>query len=476
MFTMIHTPKRAAARCCWQRLLALALCCSVSACALRPTVQDAGPPAPKRLVRPETHRFPVTKEQDVAGSLLTLELRDGDTLPDVARHYGLGYEEMAAANPGVDPWVPKSDSTVLIPAQFVLPRAPRKGIVINLAAMRLFHFPASGRGAEVVTYPIGIGKEERSTPTGPLSIVRKKEGPTWYPTENIRNDHLRKGDPLPAAVPPGPDNPLGEFAFYLSRPSYLIHGTNKPYSVGWRASNGCIRLYPENIEQLFPAVPVKEPVLIVNQPYLFGWRDGLVYLQAHRPQKELNERTQQKRLRSDLKKLETDRNHPLDWARIDRVLSDARGIPIPISAGAPEIDAVVARAQSLEHPRRFYGAPAIPSAEPDRWNVLVDESVSESTALRLAAFLNHQGPPIPARTEANGERYQVIAGPYPTAKAAKAAVKRLQIELELDGKVISPVATATGPGRGQASFKSTPDDPSARQPKRLDSLQPQASR
>lgn len=429
----------------WRPALTLVLCCAIQACALSPGRQTPErPPArlPKPVEQPETHRFQLPGEQDVAGSMFRLQLRKGDTFSDIARHYGLGYQDIEAANPGIDPWVPMEGDAAWIPAQFVLPRAPRKGIVINLAAMRLFHFPRSANGSEVVTYPIGIGKEDRSTPTGPLSIIRKKEHPTWYPTESIRNDHLRKGDPLPAAVSPGPDNPLGDFALYLSKPSYLIHGTNKPYSIGWRASNGCIRLYPENIEQLFPAVPVREPVLIVNQPYLVGWRDGLLYLQAHRPQEELNDKVLQKRLRSELKKIEAGRGHALDWTRIERVLSEARGIAIPVSAKATDIDTFLAQSQPLQHPRRFFGAPNVPVSEPNRWNVLVDETVSESMAARLAAFLNHQGPPIPARAEPSGERYQVIAGPYDSAKAAKAAVKRLQIELDLDGKVIGPPPAA----------------------------------
>ncbi len=462
-----------------RRATLLALCCGIQACALRPAVQEsAAPPtaSPNRVLRPETHHFSITKDQDVAGSLLSLQLQDGDTFSDVARHYGLGYEDIAAANPGIDPWVPKSESSALIPAQFVLPRAPRKGIVINLAAMRLFHFRASAGGTEVVTYPIGIGKEDRSTPTGPLAIVRKKAHPTWYPTENIRNDHLRKGDPLPAAVSPGPDNPLGDFALYLSKPSYLIHGTNKPYSIGWRASNGCIRLYPENIEQLFPAVPVREPVLIVNQPYLVGWRDGLLYLQAHRPQEELNATALQKRVRNELKKLEAKQGHPLDWTRIDRVLAEARGIATPISAKAPDIDTFLTRAQPLEHPRRFFGAPAMPAAEPDRWYVLVDETVSASMAARLAAFLNHQGPQIPARTESKGERHQVIAGPYDSAKGAKAAVKRLQIELDLDGKVIAPTTEVAVAGSRGSRIKGKPEGQTRSNLRRSDSFQKQGSR
>jgi L,D-transpeptidase ErfK/SrfK len=304
--------------------------------------------------------------------------------------------------------------------------------------MRLFHFPAEARGTEVVTYPVGIGKEGRSTPMGAMWIARKKEHPTWYPTQNIRNHHRQKGDLLPAAVLPGPDNPLGEYAMYLSRQPYLIHGTNKPYSIGWRASNGCIRLYPENIEQLFPTVSAKEPVTIVNQPYLVGWHQGRVYLQAHRPHTELDGRVLQQRLRAELKRVATESAQPLDWAAIDRTLAEARGVPMPVSGKTLSTEQVLAQAQPVDRPSRFLGQPETPSGATDGWHVMAAESVSESTARRLAAFLNHQGPQIPARTVLRGKHYQVVAGPYADARSAAAAVKRLQADLDMEGRVVAP--------------------------------------
>lgn len=431
---------------------------AANGCALRSTLESWGlfvsrnaDPAPTPRVSlhqarpPEAHRFTIGPDQDLFGTLRALRIREGDTLPDVARHYGLGFEELAAANPGVDPWVPAPSSNVLVPLQFLLPNAPRKGIVVNLAAMRLFHFPSAGAGLEVVTYPVGIGREGRATPTGTLWIQRKKEHPTWFPTAQIRADHSRKGDPLPASVSPGPDNPLGDYAMYLSRQPYLIHGTNKPYSIGWRASNGCIRLYPENISQLFPSTPVKESVTIVNQPYLTGWRDGFLYLQAYRPQEELSAKVLQKRLRAELRKIESTRHHVLAWDRVDRILDEARGIPLPISAQSNAIDRTLAQALPLEHPWRFREQPEAPGDRPGAWDVLVDESVSESTARRLAAFLNHQGPAIPARVRQSGGHYQVLAGPYLTVRDAKLSVRRLKIELELTGRIIEPApGLATG--------------------------------
>ncbi|WP_434112459.1 L,D-transpeptidase family protein [Methylocaldum sp. GT1TLB] len=401
-------------------------------------VEESAPIASPPIASLEKHRFSVTKDEGVVGSFGVITLQQGDTLPDIARHFGLGYEEIVAANPELDPWVPSANSRTLIPVQFVLPRAPRRGVVINLAAMRMFHFPAKGNGAEVVTYPVGIGREGRATPTGAMRIARKIKNPTWYPTKNIRDDHLRRGDPLPAAVPPGPDNPLGKYALYLNRQMYLIHGTNKPYSVGLRASNGCIRLYPEDASKLYSRVPLNEPVYIVNQPYLVGWRDGVVYLQAYPSHEELNEKLLKKTLRANLKKWERDQNQPLDWGKIERIVQEGLGIPLPITAGTPPVDAVLAGAQPIVRPDKWFGQPEPAPEASNGWYVFAAETASEMTAQRLAAVLNHQGPPIPTRAVLNGERYQVIAGPFANAKAAKTAVKRLKVDLELEGHIIAP--------------------------------------
>lgn len=231
--------------------------------------------------RIERNDFPVGKEDDVIGRLVFMRLGEGDTLPDVARHFSLGISEISAANPGVDMWVPVAEEGIVLPLSHILPEAPRKGIVINLASMRLFQFKGDGRSTTVSTYPVGVGTTERPSPTGPMYVRSKTVKPTWVVPVSISEDHRKKGDPLPPKVLPGPLNPLGEYALYLSKPSYLIHGTNKPYSIGLNATNGCIRLYPEDVKKLYGNVPVNTPVLILNQPYLVGQRNGVVYLEVH---------------------------------------------------------------------------------------------------------------------------------------------------------------------------------------------------
>ncbi|HYQ71283.1 MAG TPA: L,D-transpeptidase family protein, partial [Gammaproteobacteria bacterium] len=217
---------------------------------------------------------------DIIGEIQITTAGEEDTLSDLARRYDLGYEEIVAANPGMDPWLPGAGTQVVLPTQFILPDAPRQGLVLNLAAMRLFYYPepVAGEPPRVVTHPIGIGREGWETPLGVTRITRKIVQPAWTVPLSVRREHAEIGDPLPPVVPPGPDNPLGEYAMRLSLPSYLIHGTNQPYGVGIRVSHGCVRLYPEDIARLFPEVPEGTTVTIVNQPYLAGWKNGHLYL------------------------------------------------------------------------------------------------------------------------------------------------------------------------------------------------------
>jgi len=222
-------------------------------------------------------------DDSVLGQAFYVESGRKDTLLDLGRRGGFGYDEMKSANPGVDTWLPGKGTQVLMPAHYVLPTAPRQGLVLNLAEKRLYYFPTSGK---VITYTVSIGREGWGTPLGNFSIVSKVKDPTWTPPASIRAEHAEQGDILPAVVPAGPDNPLGRYAMRLSARKYLIHGTNKPWGLGMRVSHGCIRMYPEDIEQLFPEIPVATSVKIVYQPFKVGWRDTDLYLEVHAKDKD----------------------------------------------------------------------------------------------------------------------------------------------------------------------------------------------
>ncbi|MCO6413043.1 MAG: L,D-transpeptidase family protein [Thiogranum sp.] len=286
--------------------------------------------------------------EDVVGKVQVTTAQYSDTLLDIARRYDLGYEEIVAANPGVDVWLPGEGTRVILPTQFVLPDAPREGLVLNLAAMRLFYFPEpeAGERAVVITHPMGIGREGWQTPEGVMTITHKKEKPAWTVPESVRAEHAAAGKPLPAIMPSGPDNPLGDYAMRLSDPLYLIHGTNQPHGVGLRVSHGCVRLYPEDIARLFPEVPVGTRVRIINQPYMAGWRKGRLYLEAHQPLAE-----QAQRWGNSLQPMKAvvaaKGAAAVDWNHAEKVARAAMGIPFPVSPGGPDIEDVLNKASHV---------------------------------------------------------------------------------------------------------------------------------
>ncbi len=213
----------------------------------------------------------------IIGNQGSYRVRKNDTLFEIARSYDLGYDAIAAANPATDPFLPEPGRFLVIPAEWILPKIPKaKGIVINRAEMRLYFF--TGRDSPtVVTYPIGIGDEGKDTPLGTFSIVEKIKDPVWHVPESIQ----REKPELPAAVPPGPDNPLGSHALRLSDRTVLIHGTNRPWGIGTRNTHGCIRLYPEDIVELFTMVEAGTGVAIVSQPVKVAVWGKEVYLEVH---------------------------------------------------------------------------------------------------------------------------------------------------------------------------------------------------
>jgi L,D-transpeptidase ErfK/SrfK len=347
----------------------------------------AAPPAIEELPLSapiDVHRFVIEgPQQSVVGIPQVVFTNEDDTLPDFALAYGIGYDELIAANPGVDPWLPGVDRPILLPTQFVLPDVPREGIVLNIAAKRLFYFPADGVERDeatgeivrqtVLTFPIGIGRVGWETPLGETKVVSKAKDPTWWVPASVRQEHAEIGDPLPAVVPPGPDNPLGNRVLKLDIPGYLIHGTNQPFGVGMRVSHGCVRLYPENIEFLYELVEVGEPVRIINEPYLFGELDGTWYFESHAP---LEDDTVPARHRLDavVAVAEEQLADPVAAEHMRTIANAKTGVPVPVSAAqAIDFQSRVRRVENI-----IAVDPEAPTLEEVR--AMIDEAVAEARA------------------------------------------------------------------------------------------------
>lgn len=276
---------------------------------------------------------------DVVGEVQVIKARYEDTFAGLSETHDLGYLELVAANPGVDPWLPGEGTDIVLPTRYILPPGPREGIVINLAEYRLYYYP---QGQNVVhTFPLGIGREGWGSPVGNARITTMINNPAWYPPQSIRDEHAADGDPLPKVVPPGPDNPLGPYKMNLSMPGYLIHGSNKKFGIGMRVSHGCFRMLNHNVLELAGMVKVGTSVRIIDEPYKFGVSQGKVYLEAHTPlQDEDKHMTLMDKhavvINTLLKRDEAAGVLQLDWEMIRDVIAGEDGLPIQIAEQGQE--------------------------------------------------------------------------------------------------------------------------------------------
>ena len=292
-------------------------------------------------------------ENNIIGSIKTIKAEHEDTLLDIARRHGLGYEDIVKANPGLDIWIPGKDSDVLLPTKYILPNVRREGLVLNLAEYRMYYFPVPKKNEKpiVITYPISIGRMDWDTPLGETRITAKAKNPSWYPPESIRAEHEAEGDPLPRIVPPGPDNPLGEYAMRLDIPGYLIHGTNRPAGVGMRVTHGCIRMYPEDIFFLYNELKIGTPVRIINEPIKLGWDERKLFLEVHSSLDSKREGNKSFLYENDnppkkhnltiltekiIAVTEENNRDAIDWQMAETILVDPSGIPVIIGSKHPK--------------------------------------------------------------------------------------------------------------------------------------------
>lgn len=268
------------------------------------------------------------------GEMKEIRAEYEDTFVHLARDYNIGFVEMRAANPYVDPWLPGKGTKLTLPTLHILPDAPHEGIVINLADMRLYAY--FDKNQPPFSTPVGVGREGLNTPLGTTTIVRKVEGPIWRPT-----DRMRKEDPkLPPVVYPGDDNPMGTHAMYLGWSQYAIHGTNKPFGIGRRSSSGCLRLYPEAITQVYDMFPVGTKVTVVNQPIKLAWIGDELFLEVSPTveqsvqMEEMGEVKEQKLTNDEMRKIieaAGEYQDRLRWPTIRTAIKERRSYPIAIA-------------------------------------------------------------------------------------------------------------------------------------------------
>lgn len=393
--------------------------------------------------------FPLPQAgNNLVGQIQYVPARQEDTLMDIARRFDVGYNELLAANPDVDPWLPGEGTRVLLPTAYILPPRPWQGIVINLVEMRLYYFPEPGPSEHgvVMTYPIGIGREGWSTPLGEFSIVDKIEGPSWTAPLSIIEERAAEGVTVRRTIPPGPDNPLGEFALMLSEPGYFMHGTNRPFSIGMRVSHGCIRLYPEDINELFTRVPRKTPVRIENESYKVGLKDDVLFVEAHVP---LSEQQNQQGINmtsvvAQVVQATTAQIPATDWDRIIEVANRHSGVPTPIV---------------MEHAQ----------TEPGKgWLLQVGAFKDRARAAHLTARLQASVPSVKVQPCGADGLCRVVAGPFADRQALAFTAQHLKLEFGIESFVISAQASPDigNPAKNKVAIKRL----AAQEPTKLDTL------
>ncbi|PKY12098.1 L,D-transpeptidase [Acidithiobacillus marinus] len=303
---------------------------------------------------------------NMVGQLRVVLARQQDTLLDIARHYDVGYNEIRAANPGVDPWLPGAGTRVLVPTEYILPPKPWQGIIINIPARRLYYFPA---GQKVVyTFPVGIFRPNWPDPVGSTKIIAKVKNPTWTVPKNIQEEHAKAGEPIPAFFPAGPDNPMGELALETGWSQIFIHGTNKPWGVGMRVSHGCFHVYPENEVQLFKMVKVGTSVRSIDQPYMVGSSEnGNLYLQAFTPVEAYHKGTNHQQRAVDAittYSTEMHKDWTVNWQRVINLVEKPNTVPVAININTPDQQMVVRQLKVQPYDFAPYGADANTATPP----------------------------------------------------------------------------------------------------------------
>lgn len=415
---------------------------------------------------PRTYTFvppgsaPPDRVDTVIGEIQTHKPEHGDTFLDLARHYGLGFNEFAEANPGADEWIPSRTGTPLVvPTEFVLPCCRTSGIVVNIPEMRMYYFGAKGPNT-VVTFPVGLGREDWKTPVGKFKIREKQINPTWVIPESIRKERIQDKGFSETMIPGGdPSNPLGKYRMRLTINMYGIHGTNIPWGVGMLVSHGCVRLYPEDIDKLYPMTPVGTEGELVYQRVKIGLRNGRIYAEVHKDlygmqpgaMKAALDLLRDRRLLDyvDREKLEqavqAETGVPTDVTAGEgpaRFGSEVRLLPASVSAPAPR----ESEPSSIPVSRASAPAPVVrpPAARPASASAPVVRPPSPAPSTKAAS-----APGLPARAALGTN---LSSDPRRRGEAAPAAVRSTTSSSKSASSAAKSASTATSTAsKSQAS-------------------------
>ncbi len=396
--------------------MTLTRCCAIVLFAAGAAVQAATYPLPQ-------------DGEALIGKMQETVVKAGETLLDIGRRYSVGINEMQNANPGIDPWLPPVGQKIIVPTLYVLPKAPREGVVVNLPELRLYYYPPAKPGEQrvVMTYPLGIGSEGRTLPFGSTKIIEKKVDPVWTVPESIRAEHAAEGEFLPKVVPPGPDNPLGKYALRLGFNSFLIHSTNRPFSVGMRVSHGCLRMFPENIEEFFPKVALGAPVRIIDQPYKAGWHQGALYFEAHPPMAEAGHSpdTNLTPMVAAITEIVETKLDDRAWQLASNVASQHAGIPA-------EIFVPVAVSQLMVGA----GLPVPVQPRDQHWMVQVGVFRDIGKAKQVTQMMRRMELPVLANGRDEAGPCRVLVGPFPSREEAVVTGERIYKNAGLENLLV----------------------------------------
>jgi L,D-transpeptidase ErfK/SrfK len=215
----------------------------------------------------------------VVGNAGSYMVKRGDSLTSVGARLGIPSDTLARANGLRADARLQVGQELLSDNRHVVPALRDDGILINVPQRLLFYFEM---GTLVAWYPLALGAADWQTPLGTLHVATKETDPVWDVPVSIQEEMRRKGQKVKKRVAPGPDNPLGKFWMGLTPGSCGIHATNAPASIYQFRTHGCIRLHPEDAEDLFSRVTIGTPAEIVYEPVLLArTEEGRLFLEVH---------------------------------------------------------------------------------------------------------------------------------------------------------------------------------------------------